>query len=266
MERTDHNANAAFTQSSAFELAVLSEIGDRTEQQDSFGYAVNENNCLVVVCDGMGGHSGGKIASSTAVDQILQNFTSQYPKMDAIPFLKHATFAANSAVCALHESNRMLHNCGTTLACVLVDRDALYWSAVGDSRIYLFRAGELIRVTVDHNYGTVLDEQLKAGVINQAIYEREVHKAEGLISYLGLKGLPLVDYNKAPLMLQHGDVALLMSDGAYRMIPDERMCSMVANFLNIQDAVRAISLQAKRYAMNTHISQDNLTVAIIKIK
>ena len=65
-------------ENSVFQLAALSVIGDRPDQQDSFGYSLRQDEGLVVVCDGMGGHEGGKVASELAVQNVLTRYSETY--------------------------------------------------------------------------------------------------------------------------------------------------------------------------------------------
>lgn len=251
-----------------FSLTVMSTIGDRTDQQDDFGYDFNDSSAIVLVCDGMGGHNGGNQASATVTKRFLSDFKiSQPDSSDAVmSFLHDATILSNSDVFELTDSNGDKLNAGSTLVSVAILKKQLFWSSVGDSRLYLFRDGELVQITQDHNYTTLLTEKLNMGLITQEEFEQEKFNGEALISYIGMATLPLIDYNDMPLELLPEDKLILMSDGLYKVLSDNEILSVISNFSNINEAVQALDLKAKRNSKNLKISRDNTTISILKIK
>ncbi len=245
------------------ELAILQVQGDRSDQQDSFGYRLEEKEGLVCVCDGMGGHKGGNLASKQAVECILQGYL---PEMEPDAMLADATVAADQAVASLADETGTPLKAGSTVVTVLVKDGCLRWNSVGDSRIYLLRGEEFVQITTDQNYQTVLDEQLSSGTITQEIYEREIPRGAALISYLGMGNLPFIDRNATPLGLASEDRIVLMSDGLYKTLSDQQIQVLLQNFSNVADALRALEMKATKNAVKYNIHRDNMTAAIIKIK
>lgn len=251
---------------SVLELAIMSVLGDREEQQDNFGYELKMDESIVVVCDGMGGHKGGQRASQIAVKTILDKYINVLEKADLLEFLLDGTQVANERVCELKDVNGNLLNAGTTMVSIVIRNYQLYWNSVGDSRAYLYRDGEFVQITQDHNYKAVLDEKRQMGLITQDEYVKECEKGDALISFLGIGKINLVDYNKIPFALKKDDKIIIMSDGLYKLVKDEEVFRIIDNFSNINEALQALEMKAKRNAKNKKLIRDNMTVAIIKIK
>jgi len=261
-----HKDNQQMSDSnSKLELAILTVLGDREDQQDSFGYELKQDEGLVVLCDGMGGHEGGKLASSIAIDEFLTAYNQSYPCTNQVDFLSETTKNANNRVTSLKDKSGKPLNAGSTVVALLISNKQLYWSSVGDSRAYLFRNGEFVQFTLDHNYQTVLLEKKNAGLIDEEELENEKGRAEALISFLGIGELNLIDYNDEALQLMKDDKIIIMSDGLYKLVPDEEIARVIDNFNNIGEALQALEMKARKCAKTKSISRDNMTVALIKI-
>lgn len=251
---------------SAFQIAALSVIGDRAEQQDSFSYVLKQDEGMVVVCDGMGGHEGGQIASKTAV----QTFVSRYEENEQIEkqteVLIDTAKNADALVSQLKNEQGNLLKAGSTLVSIIINKKKLVWCSVGDSRAYLIRGGEMVQLTLDHNYHTVLIERMNAGLISEEEFMAEDVRGEALISFLGIGNLALIDYSETPLELQKDDKIIIMSDGLYKLVSDSEIARILDNFNNISEALWALETKAKKNAKNTAVSRDNMTVALIKVK
>lgn len=222
---------------------------------------------LIIVCDGMGGHEGGRLASNAAVNRFILQYKSAPKNYEIIPFLEECTALANADVLNLKTASGEKLNAGSTLVAVMLDSSRnLYWNSVGDSRLYLFRDGDFAQITQDHNYTTVLLEKLNAGMIDREEFNSENLKGEALISFLGISGSPLVDYNNLPLPLLPGDRLVIMSDGLYKVLPDADILNIVNNFSNVNETAMALEIKAEKTATKNGISRDNTTIAVLKIK
>ena len=249
---TDSNA--------AFELTIFTTIGGRAEQQDSFGYSLRAEEGLAVICDGMGGLSGGRLASSTAVKSLLDAYARSGIAGRPGDFMMESLHEANRKIAAFPSPG------GSTEVAALIRQGRLWWTSVGDSRGYLLRGEEFIQFTLDQNYHTVLREKKSAGLISGEEYRRESEKKDALVSYLGIPRLDLIDYSKTPLPLRKDDKVVLMSDGLYKVLSDAEIFRILDNFSNITEAVRALEIKAENIAQKQRIHRDNMTVAVIRIK
>ena len=264
--QSDKDYQSAFELNEVLELAVLTVLGGRDEQQDCFGYALKDNEGLIVVCDGMGGHRGGRLASQLAVSRMLAAYEQTYPSPDPAGMMIETSKMIDAAIRGMTDESGNPVGGGSTMVAVHVRGQNLVWCSVGDSRGYLLRDGQFVQFTQDQNYKTVLDEKRRTNLITEEEYEREKKRGGALISYLGIGDLKLIDYNSSPLPLKSGDRIILMSDGLYKLVPDEEIKAVVENFKNISDAVDIYEIKAAKAARVDGISRDNMTAAIIKVK
>ena len=121
---------------------------------------------LFVVADGMGGRASGAIASSLAVNAVRDAFTSKILEGPDEPgrVLAESLQAANDAVYQEATSKPELEGMGTTCAAAAVQDGRVFFAHMGDSRIYLFRDGELRRLTEDHSF---VAEKVRTGEITE---------------------------------------------------------------------------------------------------
>lgn len=256
----------SYRENNACEIAAVSVIGDRKAQEDCFGYKIENQSLLLCVCDGMGGHKGGRAASKTAVETILQEYNDRTDIKDPISTLGKFTAKANEAVSLLHETNEATSDAGSTLVLVYVADNQLYWSSVGDSRLYIWRKEEFIQITKDQNYHTVLKEKSNAGEISEEEFLQGQEKGDALVNYLGIGVLNLVDYNKEPLKLKSGDQIVICTDGLYRILTDEEIMSVLNAGNDVKTSLQMMEFSARKKAGENNKRRDNMTVFLIKIK
>ena len=140
----------------------------RSENQDSvYAKQIDEKTALLIVADGMGGHNGGKTASSTAIDTISVNILSGYtPSMtcDEIEeLLRNSINLANQNIYEAAFYNDELKGMGTTAVVALVVDDMLYTANVGDSRLYVHSGRKFTQITTDHSY---VESLVSKGIIS----------------------------------------------------------------------------------------------------
>lgn len=265
-QRKHQNHREQFqNQNICLSAAALSVIGDREEQQDRMACLLKQEEGLFVVCDGMGGYQNGGLAAQTALKAVTASYAAMEPGFDPDVYLMTRTRMANEAVCRLNTGAEEEDRAGTTLVSVIIRNRLLYWSSVGDSRAYLYRKGTLAQITEDHNYRTVLDSQLRQGLISELYYDRQSRHQGVLISYLGIGPELLVDHNRKAFALEPEDRVILMSDGLYRLMEDCRICEVLKHTKEPASALGELEDQAQQQALRLQISRDNLTAVLIRV-
>ena len=153
------------------EVAGRSDVGRvRPSNEDNFGY--DQGLGIFVVCDGMGGHAAGEIASQIAVDTLLTYFREHSPEVEKNAYLEDAPVGArllaeavkkaNDAILDYAEEHKNTSGMGTTLVAARFSDGVFSIANVGDSRIYLFREGQLLQLTEDHS---LVMEQVRRGML-----------------------------------------------------------------------------------------------------
>jgi len=255
-----------YEENSCFKAAMFSTVGGRANQQDSAGLTVNDGDGLFVVCDGMGGHKGGKAASSAAVDRLLATNVLGIPEEQINTVLLEGLRKADSDVASFRDEDGSPLNCGTTAAVVVIRNKRLYWISAGDSRIYIYRNGEFVQITNDHIYAVALRENMRAGQITKEYFDDHSVNADALISFVGMNGMPLVDRSVHPVGLRKDDVVLIMTDGLYKNLPDSMIKKYIENFVDPSDFLRALEQKVNKLTSEDKTVRDNMTVVLIRIK
>ena len=204
----------------------------RTNNEDAFSLAPDKG--LLVVADGMGGHASGEVASRMAVD-IIRNYFSGMVADGKTPIigtydddftettnrLGSAVRLANTAIYEAGQSNSQLKGMGTTIVCALLHNRKLSIAHVGDSRLYLIRAGDLEQLTDDHS---VVAEQVKRELISRE--EAEKSEIKNLLTR-ALGAVAEVEVDLSELNLLDGDSLILCTDGLTNMVHDDEILSVV---------------------------------------
>ncbi len=253
-------------ENSLYEFIAYTTVGDREEQQDSFGFQMKNSSLLAIVCDGMGGHKGGASASRLAVDELLEKLDLNNAVSDIPEYFLQTLRETDIKVSSIKDGRGDPLGAGTTAVVVIIKNNDLYWCSAGDSRIYIIRGDEMIQATCDHIYRLILDRQLFSGEISEDEYTKEVTMGDALISFLGAGNLPMTDINNEPFRLYKDDVVILTSDGLYKYLSEQEIKSIICNFSDLDDAVEAIDSKVRRASKKISLQRDNMTVIIIKIK
>jgi serine/threonine protein phosphatase PrpC len=207
---------------------------------------------LWAVADGMGGHNGGEVASDMAVQSLQAHFGDAGRDLDA---LLDAAAAANTAVNDAAQEDPDLRGMGTTLVAIAVtDDDELAYVNIGDSRIYLFRNGELSRLTVDHS---LVEEMVREGTISPE--EARTHPRRNVVTRaLGIE--PWARFDGNTIVPYTGDRFMLCSDGLFNEVEEDRIAGVLRRLDDPADA----SSELVRLA-NEGGGRDNITVVIVDV-
>lgn len=240
-------------------------VGKREMQQDSFGISdvsdvnvLNEKGFLAVVADGMGGLVDGNKVSQNVVVSMLEGFDeSLSSEVPSSTLLKLVVDANDSSMKLIGEENA--GKSGSTVIATLIKNNCLSWISVGDSHIYAYRDGKLVKLNRDHNYGAELDIQVARGEMSVEEAMSNPQRS-ALSSYIGMGNLELIDQSEQPIELRKGDRILLMSDGVFGTLGDDLICRLMSQ--PIKEASMSINNEILR--INTP-KQDNYTCIIIEM-
>jgi serine/threonine protein phosphatase PrpC len=202
------------------ELAVLSRQGGREYNEDACGHWNSGTHLCCVVADGAGGHGGGDIASKLAVRYIIEQFAAApLNRPDEVTDLLRDT---NATVIRHRADGHAQAHMHTTVVSLFVDLDEglALWGHAGDSRLYLFRGGQMLAHTRDHS---VVQSLVEAGVLQPDEMRTHPRRSE-LLSALGSEPEDLhVTAASKPWRLHDGDVFLLCTDGLWEFIDEAEM-------------------------------------------
>jgi serine/threonine protein phosphatase PrpC len=244
-------------------------VGRRAQQEDAVicDCSPGTEVGLVVLSDGMGGYCFGDMASKIVLTEVyselkLRSAELAHPEADCRAILRGAAEGANACLRAYVEESPEAAGMGATLVAGVVKGLSLYWVSVGDSPLYLFRGGDLLRLNEDHSFGSVMRAMVADGRMEAAAAERHPERTS-LISVLSGGPIPHVDCPRTPFRLHHGDVLLFASDG----------------LMHVEDAEIRRVLRARRDAPSADIAsallravegagdpdQDNISVVVVRV-
>lgn len=140
-------------------------LGARSNQQDSFSILAGEDALVLVLADGMGGYTGGELASRAAVEGCSRAFE----RKSGLPGerMKAAVAAANEQVLAVRKRGGKDDEMGTTLVAAWIGREGVCWVSVGDSPLLLIRNEKMFLLNELHQYSEELDRMADEGVISR---------------------------------------------------------------------------------------------------
>ena len=244
----------------------LTDVG-RKRKHNEDAYALDVNEGLFIVADGMGGHAAGEVAAKITVETIGEFIAATRQKEEATwPFrydhqlqfnsnrLAIAIEKANERVMAAVAAQPWLKGMGTTVVAGLLNEKTLSLAHVGDSRAYMFREGELTRLTDDHSW---VHEQVAAGILTEE--DAKSHPLKNVVTR-ALGGGPSVSADLQELSFQPGDEFILCSDGLTTMLSDEEIQESIESEREPQSLCRKLVDMA-----NERGGVDNITVVVVRI-
>lgn len=211
---------------------------------------------LLAVADGIGGHSGGEIASSMAIASVEKNLISYFQKNQAAsPYfqaiMEDAFKEANREILQKAFQEENLTGMGTTLTAALITPDEATISNIGDSRAYLIRENSIHQITLDHSW----EAETRRNIILSKEEFRDSPFKHMLTRFLGFEQDVRID--TFHLQLFPGDYLILCTDGLYSLISDKDILKIFKRFKRTDKICRElINLANKRGG------DDNITAAV----
>ena len=190
------------------EYAKVSALGDREDNQDRAAVVVSDEAALLLVFDGMGGHSDGARAAETGIQVVQDLFMSaSQPIFDPQGFMYMALSKAHDEVVALGQDLDVDFRPRATCAACLVQEGLAFWAHIGDSRIYQVRDEKVLTRSRDHSHVEVL---IQEGAISEE--EAQDHPMRNFVECCIGGDSPVPDMSITPgKTLERGDVLHALS-------------------------------------------------------
>ncbi len=205
---------------------------------------------LYLVADGMGGHKAGDYASRFLVEQLVA-YLEKNRLEDERMLLQEGIRHTNRLLYEKSLSSPELEGMGTTLVAATIKNNELIVANVGDSRLYLYKSGELSQITRDHSY---VEEMVRLGRMTRG--SREYLEKKNLITRaVGTNRTVEADYFR--VKLEAGSLVLLCSDGLTNMMTDREIAVCLAEGGTLKDKVERLVAGANRNG-----GRDNIAVVL----
>ena len=228
----------------------------RASNQDCYAIGeIPEVGAWAVVCDGMGGHAGGNVASEMAVERISERIKTNYHRrmrnFSIKNMLESAIISASVDILERASGDASLQGMGTTAVVAVCANDESVIASVGDSRCYHIRDGKITQITKDHS---LVQELVDSGTITPE--EAKIHPMRNVITRsIGLKDDVLVDFYD--VSIEKGDKILLCTDGLTNHVSDEEIIECTGDDEIFNYADRLVKLA------NEKGGKDNITAVVM---
>lgn len=242
----------------AVEIAFRTDPGrdpDKQVNEDSAVHAETPLGLLCVVCDGMGGHAGGKEASELAVKTIVELIAAAPPVTKPRDALRVALEEANRRIWSMPTAEAG-HRPGSTVVAILAHEGGADVAHVGDSRIYLIHAGAISQITRDHS---MVQEMVSRNLI-RAEDAANHPDANKILRALGIAKDVEVELRPEPVPYVAGDVFVLCSDGLSDLVGAAEILDVAGSRPAAQAAGQLVDLA------NARGGHDNITAMCVRMK
>jgi serine/threonine protein phosphatase PrpC len=243
---------------SEFSVSIRSNAGGRPENQDCHVSKQTAEGLLIVVCDGMGGAAGGKLAAEMACGIVVNQF--EQPGGQAANKIVQAIKAANRAIYAKGRAERELQNMGTTIAALYLEKGQACFFHLGDTRIYHIRNGHIEKRTADHSH---VGEMVRRGILSDE--QARLSVESNIISRaLGIE--PEIDVEiTGGISYQEHDRFVVCTDGIWGTLPEEKLISAWSEERPVEAITASLIEQINTAQYAAGGDHDNMTIALTEI-
>jgi serine/threonine protein phosphatase PrpC len=248
---------------------AATDVGKKRETNED-NFLVDKKLSLFVVADGMGGHASGEVASQLAVHEFRNAVDAgrdpieRFAKAEAgvrpnevLSLLENAIQTAGQAIYHKGQAEPEKRGMGTTCSALLIAGDRGFIAHVGDSRIYMLRAGQVVQLTEDHS---LVNELIRRGRVTKETFETSQYKAYKNAVTRAVGVYETVQGDTIDFEILPGDQFLLCSDGLHAYLDDARIIEALKG-----DDVK---LLPKRFIdlANTGGGHDNITAVVVRVE
>ncbi len=212
---------------------------------------------MYAVADGVSGQVGGEVASKIAIETLRMYYVLPYVEIPPLDRLRNVFLEAHRRIEEYARQHPQYHGMGTTLTTIVLKDSNLYYSHVGDTRLYLIHNGtqKMEQLTEDHS---LVAKFVREGKLTpEEAAEEDSNVLEQALGCVPNIRIDAGEYSP----LQQGDILLLSSDGLTDLVSDAKIREIVLSSPTLADACRRLITKA-----NQHGGKDNITVVLVGLE
>lgn len=233
-------------------------IGNREVQEDCFLIKDKGSSLLMVLADGSGETYGGKIASRTAITTFDDIFSTTNVIENPSYFFKKTFTKANTEI--LNNLDNGQSGFASVAAC-LIYKNMLYYSVVGNVRVYVYRKGDLVLVSTGHTIGGLAKQEFISGKITRTEALNTLNNNR-LYNYLGQDEFNDIELFDEPITLNPKDIIIAMTDGLYDLLSFKEIEFVLRKNIDAQKMAYEIIDKVNK---NTKEKKDNASITLYKV-
>ncbi len=240
-----------------YDVGACRTIGSREVQEDSYGIVEDGDGIMAVLADGMGNSYGGRIAGRVAVEAFEDMFRDSGAFYNPQYYFRKAFHAANRNILECLNGERG----AASVAAVLIKNRKLYYAAVGNVKVAVYRNDELVPITSGHTISVLARQKYMEGKLTRqtAVSLLEQHRT---YNYVGQDGFRDIEFFDVPVTLYGGEYVVLLSDGMYEGASWREIEECLSGKGNCSD--KALELTE---LINSRIDEDvdNASIVILQV-
>lgn len=238
---------------------AYSRQGGRPENQDDFGFVDTPLGALLIVCDGMGGGPGGRVASSIAKNEIMRSIYESNPQAPREAVVKEAVARAQTALERKMSDVPELRGMGSTFVLALINKESAMIAHAGDSRAYRICGKHIAFRTIDHS---LVAELVKNKVMSEE--QARVSPQSNVITRgLGCMKNHVPDIQE--VAYRRGDRFLLCSDGAWGIMPQDEFVQRITIMQELEPLINNLAYEVDQVGSAHGNTHDNHTIVAVEI-
>ncbi len=251
-----------------YDTSTAIELGRRERQEDAVASDFSSGQAFgfAVLADGMGGHAAGEVASKIIVTEVFSELKllsgdpqNLEPRIEEV--LRGAANNANECVGLYARQHPTADGMGATLLAPVLVENRLYWISVGDSPLYLFRNGHLLRLNENHALCSQIEYLVSSGIMKRE--EALSYPDQGCLTSVLIGGdIAQIDCRTTPVTIMEGDILIAASDGLQFLT--EKQIEGVLRFKQKAAAEAICAALTKEIRKLDDPCQDNLSLCVIK--